>query len=128
MSLVKRYPLAVFVCLAYAFSWWPWPLFTQGLSPSPIIGFGPFLAAVVVLGITVGRAAVIDLLKRMLPAHMGWQWYALALLLPVVLSGIAVYLTVALGAPAPAAERLATWPSVVPTFLLLLIVPGIGGA
>jgi uncharacterized protein len=128
MSLVKKYPLAVFVCLAYAFSWWLWPLYVTGLSPSPVIGFGPFLAAVVVLGITVGRAAVIDLLKRMLPARIGWQWYALALLLPIVLSGIAVYLTVALGAPMPSVERLGAWPGVVPTFFLLLLVPGIGGA
>jgi hypothetical protein len=41
MSTVRRYPLIVFFVLAYAFSWRLWALYSLGLSPSPIIEFGP---------------------------------------------------------------------------------------
>src|SRR5215210_1443208 len=40
MSVVRRYPLIVFFVLAYVFSWWPWPLYAFGLSPSPISSVG----------------------------------------------------------------------------------------
>jgi fumarate reductase subunit C len=49
MSLVRRYPLIAFFVLACALSWWPWILHSVGRSPNPIVGFGPFLAALVVL-------------------------------------------------------------------------------
>lgn len=127
LSPVRRYPLASFVILAYAFSWWTWPLYSRGVIDSPIIGFGPFVGAVIVLAVISGRAAVKDLLRRMLPARIGWVWYALALALPIVLNGIAAILTVALGAPTPAVERVTAWPNLIPTFFLLLLVPGIGG-
>ncbi len=32
MSVVRRHPLTVFFVLAYAFSWWPWPLYALGLA------------------------------------------------------------------------------------------------
>jgi hypothetical protein len=48
MSVVRRYPLIAFFVLAYAFSWWPWPLYALDLIPGYIVGFGPFLAALVV--------------------------------------------------------------------------------
>jgi hypothetical protein len=44
--LVRRHPLPAFfiLILAYALSWWGWPLYAAGLSPVPIASFGPFLA------------------------------------------------------------------------------------
>jgi membrane protease YdiL (CAAX protease family) len=126
--LVRRYPLAVFFLLACVFSWWPWPLYAAGLSPAPIAGFGPFLAALVVLPITHGRAGVMTLLRRMVRWQVGVGWYAVALLLPVVITGAAAGLNVLLGAPAPAPDVLAGWPGLLQTFALLLLIPGIGGA
>jgi hypothetical protein len=52
LRAVRRRPLITFFALAYALSWWPWILYAFDPSPQPIVGFGPFLAAVVVLGIT----------------------------------------------------------------------------
>jgi uncharacterized protein len=52
MSAVRRRPLVAFFVLAYALSWWPTPFYAAGLLPSPIVGFGPFLAALVVLAVT----------------------------------------------------------------------------
>jgi uncharacterized protein len=65
MSAVRCYPLLVFFVLAYVFSWWPWPLYALGLAPGTILGFGPFLAALVVLALTRGKVGILELLKRM---------------------------------------------------------------
>ena len=105
VRLVRRYPLAVFFVLACVFSWWAWPLYAAGLAPGPIAGFGPFLAALVVLPITHGRAGVVTLLRRMVRWRVGVGWYAVALLLPVAISLTAMGLNLGLGAPAPAAAR-----------------------
>ncbi len=127
-TAVKRHPMAAFVLLAYAFSWWPWPLYSLGLSPAALVGFGPFLAALVVLGVTGGRPAVADLFRQMVRWRAGLGWYALALGLPILITGLAAALNVLLGAPAPGPEQLAQWPSIFSSFFLLLLIPGIGGA
>jgi membrane protease YdiL (CAAX protease family) len=129
MSVVRRYPLIVFFVLAYVFSWWTWPLYAFGLSPSPIIAFGPFLAAILVLALTTGKGGVVTLLRRMVRWRVRPVWYAVALLLPVAISGGAALLNVVvLGASAPSPAELGAWSGLVPTFFLLLLVPGIGGA
>jgi membrane protease YdiL (CAAX protease family) len=128
MSVVRRYPLIVFFVLAYVFSWWPWPLYAFGLSPSPIIAFGPFLAAILVLALTTGKGGVVTLLRRMVRWRVRPVWYAVALLLPVAISGGAALLNVVLGASAPSPAELGAWSGLVPTFFLLLLVPGMGGA
>jgi membrane protease YdiL (CAAX protease family) len=116
-----------FFALAYALSWWPWLLYPAGLSPSPVIGCGPFLAAVVVLAYTSGRAGVGGLLRRMVRWRVEPAWYAVALLLPIAVASTAAGLNILLGAPAPAPAQLAAWPSVLATFALLILIPGIGG-
>jgi membrane protease YdiL (CAAX protease family) len=129
MSVVRRYPLIVFFVLAYVFSWWPWPLYAFGLSPTPIIAFGPFLAAILVLALTTGKGGVVTLLRRMVRWRVRPVWYAVALLLPVAISGGAALLNVVvLGASAPSPAELGAWSGLVPTFFLRLLVPGIGGA
>src|SRR3712207_9046457 len=86
MSVVRRHPLIAFFVLAYAFSWWPWPLYALGLSPGAIVGFGPFFAAVAVLALTGGTAGVMILLRRMVRWRVVPLWYAAALLLPVAIA------------------------------------------
>lgn len=130
MSVVRRHPLASFVALAYVLSWWPWPLYAAGLSPSPIIGFGPFLAAVIVLAVTGGSVSVVALLARMVQWRVAPVWYATALLLPLAVAVAATLLTIASGAPPPPAGSLEgrDWVALVPLFFALLLVPGAGGA
>ena len=55
---VRAHPLAAFFLLAYAFSWSLWPVHAVRADVLPILPCGPFLAAVVVLGLTRGRAGV----------------------------------------------------------------------
>jgi membrane protease YdiL (CAAX protease family) len=129
MSAVRRHPLIAFFVLAYAFSWWPWPLYALGLSlPSPIVGFGPFFAAILDLALSGGKAAVMILLRRMVRWRVAGLWYAAALLLPVAIALGATVLNVLLGARPPSSAELGTWPSLIPTYFLYLLIPGISGA
>jgi uncharacterized protein len=127
LTAVDRHPIVLFIGLAYIFSWWLWPLYTLNLSPATIVGIGPFLAALVVLSVTGGKPAIARLLRQIGHWRVGLRWYGMALGLPLLFSGSAALLNVLLGAPPPDAERLAQWPVMLPAFLLLLLLPGIGG-
>jgi uncharacterized protein len=127
-ALVRRHPLSAFFILAYALSWWAWILYALGLFGGPIASFGPFLAAIVVLALTEGKAGLSGLFRRMVRWRVPLGWYAVALLLPVVLTSIAAALNVLLGAPAPSAAQLSAWPGILSTFALVVLIPGFGGA
>src|ERR687898_3053982 len=83
VSLIRRHPLISFFVLAYALSWWSWILYAFGLSPAPIASFGPFLAALVVLALTYGKAGIGGLLRRMVRWRGGVWGDVPARLLPV---------------------------------------------
>jgi len=129
MSLVRRYPLTAFFVLACALSWWPWILYSVGLSPTPIVGVGPFLAALLVLAVTEGKSGVVGLLRRMVRWRVGIQWYAVALLLPIVVTLAAAALNVfLLGAQRTSSVAdLGGWSSFLLLFLLSLLIPGFAG-
>ena len=126
--MVKRHPMIAFFVLAYAFSWWPWILSALGVIDNPIAGFGPFLAALLVLGLTEGRRGIVALLRRMVQWRVGPGWYAVALLLPAAVAGLASVLNVTLGAESPTPAELGRWTGIFGTFAILLLVPGFGGA
>ena len=128
LALIKRHPLATFFILAYALSWWAWILYAFGLFPNPIASFGPFLAAVVVLALTEGKAGLGGLFRRMIRWRVPPGWYAVALLLPAVLAAAATALNVVLGAERPSAAALNGWTGLFATFAIVLLVPGFGGA
>ncbi len=116
-SFVRDHPMAVFVVLSCAFSWWLVPI-----AGAPL-GGGPCIAALVVLSLTQGRSGVRDLLRRIVRWRVSWKWYAAALLLPITAAVVAAVATIKLGAPAPTAEELSSWTEVVPFFLVALLVP-----
>jgi uncharacterized protein len=128
LSAVRRHPVVTFFILSYALSWWPWILYAFDLLPQPIVGFGPFLAAVLVLAITSGKTGIVRLLRRMVQWRVGLGWYAVALLLPVAIALAAAAFNVLLGAQAPSAAELGGWTGLFSTFAILLLVPGLGGA
>jgi membrane protease YdiL (CAAX protease family) len=123
---VRRRPLTWFLVLTCALSWWGWPfqatVWSQG---PPIASFGPFLAALVVLSLTQGRDGVRGLLVRMVRWRVPARSYALAVGLPVVVTAAAVAATVAAGAPTPSLDG---WAEIPVVLLLVLLVPGLGGA
>src|SRR5829696_6569473 len=128
MGLIRRYALIAFFVLAYALSWWPSILYALDLLPQPIVGFGPFLAALVVLAITSGKTGIVGLLRRMVRWRVAPVWYAVALLLPIAITLGATVLNVLLGAQAPSSAELGGWTSLFSTFFILLLIPGLGGA
>jgi uncharacterized protein len=127
-SVVRGHPLIAFFVLSYALSWWPSVLYALDLSPQPIAGFGPFLAALVVLALARGKSGIGGLLRRMVRWRVGLRWYAVALFLPVAITLAATSLNVLLGAQAPSGTDLGGWTNLLPTIALLLLVPGLGGA
>jgi uncharacterized protein len=128
VSLIRRHPLISFFVLAYALSWWGVILYTINHDLPPVASFGPFLAALVMLAITHGKAGVLGLLKRMVRWRVGPAWYAAAFGLPVAITLCATVLNVLLGAQAPSAAELGGWSGLLPTFFILLLIPGFGGA
>jgi membrane protease YdiL (CAAX protease family) len=125
---MKRHPLIVFFVLAYALSWLAWIPYALGVFPNPVASFGPFLAALLVLALTEGRAGVLGLLRRMVRWRIAPGWYAVALLLPAGLTALATLLNLALGAEQPTSADLGRWTGIFGTFLIVLLVPGTGGA
>jgi membrane protease YdiL (CAAX protease family) len=126
--MVKRHPLIAFFVLTFLLSWWPWALYAFGLMPVPIASFGPFLAALVVLALTEGKAGIVALLRRMIRWRVGLGWWVVALLLPAAMSGGATLLNIALGAEAPTAAELGRWTAIPGSIAIVLLVPGFGGA
>ena len=129
MTLIKRYPLITFFVLAYGIAWNPWLFYAVHLSPFPILATGPALVALIVtaiIAIISGWSGVKALLLRLVQWRVGLRWYAVALLLPVILWEAAVSLNVLLGAPLPPVATLAGWPSLALGFLLYMVFP-IGG-
>jgi uncharacterized protein len=127
VELVRGRPLLSFVVLACVLSWWPAALYAVDASPLPIASFGPFLAALIVLALNGGRAAVWTLLRSMVAWRVPRRAYLLAIGLPLAFSGCAVMANLAWGAE-PAAGGLATWTAIPATALFVLLVPGVGGA
>ena len=124
---VRRHPLSTFLVLSCLLSWWPALLYMYGRSPVPNAAFGPFLAALVVLGVTEGRAGIGRLFRSMVRWRVPLRSYAFALGAPVLASGLAVAATMATGAH-PNPTTLGMWPDILVTFALVLLVPGLGGA
>jgi hypothetical protein len=74
---------------------------------------GPLAAAVIVIALAEGRAWLPCWGRRLIRWRVGWVWYAVALLLPVLLVLVTGFITMALGAAAPGLARL-TWTGLLP--------------
>jgi membrane protease YdiL (CAAX protease family) len=100
-ALLKLYPLTAFFVLAYALSWWVYPL----IQVSPLLGFvglfGPAVAAIIVVAAAEGKAGLKNLLGRILRWRVGVRWYVIALGLPAVLALATAGMHLLLGAPTP---------------------------
>ena len=128
-SVVRRHPIITFFVLTYALTWLAWPLWALGLYPiAPVFSFAPFLTALVVLAIIQGRSGVGGLLRRMVRWRVGIRWYVAALLIPAGITLTAAVLNVLLGAQAPSSAELGSWTGLLPIFLAVLLIPGLGGA
>lgn len=125
---VRGYPVAVFVLLAYALSWWPWIWFQ--IDPvsvdSPMLPFGPLLAAFAVLAMTGGWQSVNSLLARCFRWRIGPIWYAIALMLPLITALVAVELNLLSGASRVEAFSYPSLSELAARFLFIFILIGMG--
>lgn len=91
ISFVKRHSLITFFILAYALAW---ALIVLAASISIVFGFlalfGPAVAALIVSGVTEGRAGIKDLMRRTVLWRVRPAWYIVAIGLPFLLAVIAV--------------------------------------
>jgi uncharacterized protein len=89
-----------------------------------MIPFGPIIAAFIVLALTRGWAGVRDLLASMVRWRVGPQWYAVALLLPVAITLVALYLNAPFGGTAPTAADFAELYTLPLIFLSTTLING----
>ncbi|MDQ4117066.1 MAG: CPBP family intramembrane metalloprotease [Actinomycetota bacterium] len=119
----RQHRLAAFFGLAFAVSWWVWPLHALGLAPTPFLPCGPLVAALVVIGITEGRVGYRDLAARMLRWRVGWVWWAVAVGTPLAVLAVAAMANVAFfGAPAPAVAAMA-WSAIAVALAIRFVNP-----
>lgn len=111
-TLVRRLPLVAFFVIAFAFTWTfliadalgsrgliPFRLTTSGpgVLITIVMGYGPAFAALIVAYVTRGKSGIGDLMRRYLYWRVGMQWYAAAILGPVILFFLASRVYVGLG-------------------------------
>jgi len=127
-NLVRRRPLMAFFVITFAYSWSLSLVYVLTGSGPVILSCGPFLGAVTVLAVTRGKVGLKELGHAMIRWRVGWRWWAIALVAPVLITALATSLNLALGAEMPSADDFGDWTNVLPTALMILLVPAIGGA
>jgi uncharacterized protein len=128
VAFVRRNQLTVFVILAYALSWWAWIWYRldPGNVDAPILPIGPLLATLIVLAIIGGWPAIKALFAKIVHWRVGWQWYAVVLLLPVLLTLSAVGINLMMGAQRAAAFEVPDAGSLVFRFVFIFLWIGLG--
>jgi len=124
---IVRHRLVAFFVLSYAIAWAGWPFWAAGVLPEPLfLPCAPLVAALVVIGVTEGRAGFAALLERMTRWRVGLLWWGVALMLPVAMVLATALLNTLAGAPAVDFTGL-PWGGFVLLFGLYLVNP-LGGA
>jgi uncharacterized protein len=103
----------------------------RGKLPNPLYlflqllaGWAPAIAAITVSAFAGGRAAVRDLLKRLLIVRLGFHWYLAGLFLMggIILGGIGLHVLFGGAMPQiPAATSTSFW-GVISTFIIMVVV------
>jgi membrane protease YdiL (CAAX protease family) len=109
--MMKKYALVFFFLLAYVFTWSNWlpqALTSRGIASiqapdflSLISGYGPALAAIIVVSLAFGRQGLRELFGRLLRWRAGIQWYFIALFLPAIVIFLAISLNRLTGGSSP---------------------------
>ncbi len=126
-SVIKRYPQVTFWLIAWSTSFFGF--YMRSLYPSDLWLFfiyGSCLGGALVSGIADGRGGLKTYLKRIVRVRVGFQWYAVALLLPLVLRFAALGLNLAAGAELSKNVALPGLGDLVFGFLFILIVVALG--
>jgi membrane protease YdiL (CAAX protease family) len=115
MPILRRYPLTSFFILTYAITW-------AGIPFGRFFTFGPLLAALIVVGLTQGKAGLREWGSRLIRWRVGWVWYVLAITGPLAVLAAAFSINLSLGAGPASLAQLAPG-SIVLIFAVRLINP-----
>ena len=126
-EVLKRHSLLIGLFLMFLFTW-PIDLASSGILPIQFpyvvylfLGWGFVFAAVIMTWLTLGKDAMVTLLKRFLIWRVNWKWYLTAILLLPALQFSSVLLTAWLtGVPADYANPMIR--KVVPLSAPLLVL------
>jgi uncharacterized protein len=122
---LARHQLGLYFVLAFALSWSIWPLMLLNPDSSPLVPFGPALAAVIVAALAGGRRGLLRLLVQLGRWRAHPIWYAVAVLGPFLVLLLAAAVTMALGAPAPSLAGYADVPTLLLTLLSTVVIVGV---
>jgi membrane protease YdiL (CAAX protease family) len=134
-GFIKRYPQPTF----WIFAWVTWFFGWYMLSKYPsdlwiLFIYTPFLGGILVTAIADGRSGLKTFFSRMVRWRVGLQWYAVALLLPLVMRLAAFGLNILAGAEMPTNVQLPPWTDLLfafifPSFFLVALgeEPGFRG-
>ena len=128
-AFVKKSPAISMLVLAMIIGAAPSLAVATGLLPQVagnFVALSSSLAAIVLVMVEGRKGGLRELLSRFLIWRVGLQWWAFALLFPIVPSVAALYLFDLLGGPPVDWSRLPPLYTVVPMFILFTIVAGIG--
>jgi membrane protease YdiL (CAAX protease family) len=120
-----RHDLVLYFVLAYLLSWALWPLVILNPTSTPLVPFGPLIAAVIVALLAGGRHELWALLRQLGRWRVHPLWYVIALLGPFVLAGLTAALAVAAGAPVRGTGDYTNWRSITFFFLSTVIIVGL---
>lgn len=93
-SLVRRHQLASFLILAFALSWWPWPMTLANPDSIAMIPWGPAVAALLISWLAVGGAGVGQLVRRLGQWRVGIRWYGAAFGIPLAAWALAAVVAI----------------------------------
>jgi hypothetical protein len=96
-----RHEIALYLVLAYLISWSIWPLVLINPDSSPLVPFGPGLAAVIVALVAGGRRELFGLLRQLWRWRVSPGWYGVAVGAPLIVAATALGAAVIAGAQAP---------------------------
>jgi len=87
--------------------------------------FGPGIAAVITVGVMEGRSQAWRFVKRSLNWRFGFRWWAVAIVLPLVISVLALLLATTTGGPSLDSELWSGLAAAIPLMIMLTLLNGI---
>jgi len=123
---IRRYPIVSFMVLACLVGWSFYGLAAVGVGSHPEnLPLGPVVAALIVTSVQ-GREALRSWGRRLRRWSASPWLYAVAIGTPILMLVADVLANHALGAPLPTAAQLADWPQIPVTFLVMMVMVGLG--
>ena len=119
-----RHEVALYLVLAFLISWSIWLLVLFNPDSSPLVPFGPGLAAVIVALVAGGRRELFDLLRQLGRWRVNPGWYGVALSLPLGVGAAALGAAMMAGAQAPQWEP-SDLLQVVGSLLVTIVIVGL---